>query len=128
MSDQETHFGNRKIEALMKKYGVIHKVSTAYHPQANGQVEVSNKEIKRILEKVVNAQRKDWTSRLGDALWANRTAYKTPIRMSPFRIGFGKPFHLPVEIQHRAYWAVKNCNPKLKGVGMECKLQLDELE
>nr|XP_025677685.1 uncharacterized protein LOC112777508 [Arachis hypogaea] len=118
----------RKIEALMKKYGVIHKVSTAYHPQTNGQAEVSNREIKRILEKVVNPQRKDWSSRLGDALWAYRTIYKTPIRMSPFCIVFGKPCHLPVEIQHRAYWAVKNCNPYLKGAGMELKIQLDELE
>ncbi|XP_072062314.1 uncharacterized protein [Arachis hypogaea] len=56
------------------------------------------------------------------------TAYKTPIGMSPFRIIFGKPCHLPVEIQHRAYWAVKNCNPNLKGSGMERKLQLEELE
>ncbi|XP_072064400.1 uncharacterized protein [Arachis hypogaea] len=117
-----------KIEALMKKYGIIQKVSTAYHPQTNGQAKVSNREIKRILEKVVNPQRKDWSSRLGDALWAYRAAYKTPIGMSPFCIIFGKPCHLPVEIQHRAYWTVKNCNPDLKGVGMERKLQLEELE
>nr|XP_025679018.1 uncharacterized protein LOC112778970 [Arachis hypogaea] len=128
MSDQGTHFCNRKIEALMKKYGVIHKVFTPYHPQTNWQAEVSNREIKRILGKVVNPQRKNWNSRLGDALWAYRTAYKTPIGMSPLRIVFGKPCHLPVEIQHRAYWSVKNCNPDLKGAGMERKLQLDELE
>ncbi|XP_016165789.1 uncharacterized protein LOC107608530 [Arachis ipaensis] len=112
----------------MKKYGVIHKVSTAYHPQTNGQAEVSNREFKWILEKGVNPQQKDWSSRLGDALWAYRTAYKTPIGMSPFRIIFGKPCHLPVEIKHRAYWAVKNCNPDLKGARMEHKLQLEELE
>nr|XP_025631036.1 uncharacterized protein LOC112723873 [Arachis hypogaea] len=127
VSDQGIHFCNRKIEVLMKKYEVLHKVSTAYHPQTNGQAE-SNKEIKRILEKVVNPQRKGWSSRLGDALWAYRTAYETPIRMSPFRIVFGKPCHLPVEIQHKAYWAVKHCNPDLKGAGMEYKLQLEELE
>ncbi|XP_016164863.1 uncharacterized protein LOC107607413 [Arachis ipaensis] len=119
---------NGKIEALIKNYGVIHKVFTVYPPQTNGQAEVSNREIKRILEKVVNPQRKDWSSRLGDALWAYRTAYKTPIGMSPFRIVFGKPCYLPVEIQHRVYWAVKNCNPDLKGAGMERKLQLEELE
>ena len=65
---------------------------------------------------------------MGDALWAYMTAYKTPIGMSPFRIVFRKPCHLPVEIQHRAYWAVRNCNPDLKGAGMEHKLQLEELE
>ncbi|XP_025702866.1 uncharacterized protein [Arachis hypogaea] len=112
----------------MKKYGVVHKVSIAYHSQTNGQAEVSNMEIKRILEKVVIPQRKDWSSRLGDALWAYRTSYKRPIGMSPFCIIFGKPCHLPVEIQHRAYWTVKNCNLDLKGEGMERKLQLDELE
>ncbi|XP_016172982.1 uncharacterized protein LOC107615432 [Arachis ipaensis] len=69
---------------LMKKYDIIHKVATAYHPQTNSQAEVSNREIKRILEKIVKPHRKDWSSKLGDALWAYRTAYKTPIGMSPF--------------------------------------------
>ncbi|XP_072065846.1 uncharacterized protein [Arachis hypogaea] len=128
VSDKGIHFCNRKIEVLMKKYEVLHKVFTSYHPQTNRQAEVSNREIKRILEKVVNPQRKGWNSRLGDALWAYRTAYKNPIRMSPFRIVFGKPCHLPVEIQHKTYWAVKLCNPDLKGAGIECKLQLEELE
>ncbi|XP_025652552.1 uncharacterized protein [Arachis hypogaea] len=107
VSDQGSHFCNRKVEALLKRYGILHKVSTAYHPQTNGQAEVSNREIKQILEKVVNPQRKDWSSRLGDALWAYRTAYKTPLGMSPFRIVYGKACHLPVEIEHKTYWAVK---------------------
>ena len=68
ISDQGTHFCNRSFKALMQKYGVIHKVSTAYHPQTNGQVELANREIKQILEKTVNPDRKDWSLRLTNAL------------------------------------------------------------
>ncbi|KAL2318901.1 hypothetical protein Fmac_032777 [Flemingia macrophylla] len=94
----------------------------------NGQAEISNKEIKRILEKIVQPNRKDWSNRLEDALWAHRTAYKAPIGMSPYRVVFGKACHLPVEIEHRAYWAVKTCNFSIDQVGEERKLQLNELD
>ena len=77
ISDGGKHFCNRHFEHLMKKYGITHKVSTPYHPQTSGQVEISNREIKHILEKTVNPTRKDWSLKLFDALWAYRTAFKT---------------------------------------------------
>ena len=76
ISDGGLHFCNRSFENLLKKYGVTHKVSTAYHPQTNGQAELANREIKHILEKTVAPNRKDWSLRLADALWAYRTALK----------------------------------------------------
>ena len=99
ISDGGSHFTNSHFKSLLKKYGVHHRVTTPYHPQANGQVEVSNREVKNILKKIIRTDGRDWAAKLPDALWAYRTAFKTPIRMSPFRLIYDKPCHLPVRVR-----------------------------
>nr|GFD26784.1 reverse transcriptase domain-containing protein [Tanacetum cinerariifolium] len=111
----------------MTKYGVTHRLSTAYHPQTSGQVEVTNLGLKRILERTVGENRALWSDKLEDALWAFHTAYKTSIGCTPYHLVYGKACHLPHEIEHKAYWALKHRNFDLRAASDHRKLQLNEL-
>nr|GEV52605.1 reverse transcriptase domain-containing protein [Tanacetum cinerariifolium] len=97
ISDRGTHFCNDKFAKVMSKYGVTHRLATAYHPQTSGQVE------------------------------AFRIIYKTPIRFMPYKLVYGKSCHLPIELEHKAYWALKHANFDLKTAGDYRKIQLNEL-
>nr|GFA84483.1 reverse transcriptase domain-containing protein [Tanacetum cinerariifolium] len=108
------HGPNYTAKKVMQMYGVTHRLSTSYHPQTSGQVEVSNRGLKRILERAVGENRASWSDKLDGALCAFRTAYKTPIGYSLYKLVYGKACHLPVELEHKAYWALKHANFDLK--------------
>ncbi|GKB49667.1 reverse transcriptase domain-containing protein [Tanacetum coccineum] len=83
--------------------------------------------LKRILERTVGENRASWSDKLDDALWAFRTAYKTPIGCTPYKLVYGKACHLPIELEHKAYWALKHANFDLETAGDHRKVQLNEL-
>nr|GEY21387.1 reverse transcriptase domain-containing protein [Tanacetum cinerariifolium] len=126
-SDRGTHFCNDQFAKVMLKFGVTHRLATSYHPQTSGQVEVSNRGLKRILERRVGENRASWSDKLDDALWAFRTAYKTPIGCTSYKLVYGKACHLPIELEHKAYWALKHANFDLQTASDHKKVQLNEL-
>nr|GEV01861.1 reverse transcriptase domain-containing protein [Tanacetum cinerariifolium] len=117
ISDRGTHFCNDHFAKVMLKYGVTYRLATAYHPQTSGQVEVFNRGLKRILERTVGENRASWSDKLYDALWAFRTAFKTPTGCTPYKLVYEKACHLPIELEHKAYWALKHCNYDLLTAG-----------
>nr|GEW25106.1 hypothetical protein [Tanacetum cinerariifolium] len=109
------------------KYEATHRLATAYNPQTSEQVEVLNRGLKRILERTVGENHVSWSGKLEDALWAFKTAYKTPIGYTSYKLVYGKSCHLHIELEHKAYWALKQVNFDLKTAGDHRKHQLNEL-
>nr|GEV83386.1 reverse transcriptase domain-containing protein [Tanacetum cinerariifolium] len=111
-----------KIQAKLDK--TEHKTESV---EKSGQVEVSNRGLKRILERALGENRASWSDKLDDALWAFCIAYKTPIGCIPYKLVYEKACHLPIELEHKAYWALKHANFDLKIVGAHRKVQINEL-
>nr|GEX27861.1 putative ribonuclease H-like domain-containing protein [Tanacetum cinerariifolium] len=109
-SDRGMHFCNDQFTKVMLKFGVTHRLATPYHPQTSSQVEVSNHSLKCILERTVGENHASWLDKLDDALWAFRTAYKTPIGCTPYNLVYEKAYHLSIELEYKAYWALKHAN------------------
>jgi hypothetical protein len=93
----------------------------------SGQAEISNKQIKNILQKTVNQIGRSWRSKFSESLWAYRTAYKIPIGMTPYQLVYRKTCHLPVELEHNAFWAIKRWNMDLKVVETKRKIQIAKI-
>jgi hypothetical protein len=98
ISDGGSHFIDKRFEHYLSKHGIRHNVAIPNHPQSSGQAETPNKQIKNIPQKTVNEMDTGWKDKLPEALWAYRTAYKTPIGMSPYQLVYGKTCHLPVKL------------------------------
>jgi transposase InsO family protein len=89
ISDRGTHFTGKNFKKCLSKLGIEHRISTAYHPQTNGQVETLNRQLKIICNKTIEKGGKDWSKKLDRALWASRTTFKTPIGMTPYQFVYG---------------------------------------
>jgi transposase InsO family protein len=124
ISDGGTHYTGNSFRKCLYKLGIENRVATAYHPQTNGQGETSNRKLKSILNKTVEKGGKDWSKKLDEALWAYQTAHKTPIGMTPYQFIYGKSCHLPLELEHKAYWEIKEMNLDVDAA----RIQISELE
>nr|GFA46066.1 reverse transcriptase domain-containing protein [Tanacetum cinerariifolium] len=127
ISDLGTHFCNDQFAKVMLKYGVTYRLATMYHPQTSGQVKVLDRGLKRILERTIGENRASWLDKLDDALWAFRIAFKIPIGCTPYKLMYGKACHLLIELEHKAYYAMKHANFNLSTAGNHWKVQLNEL-
>eukprot|EP00253_Pinus_taeda_P028534 PITA_28534 len=128
ITDGGPQFARNKIAATLNSYHVQHKITTPYHPQANGQVESSNKIIEAILTKTIASHRCDWAARLLEALWAYRTTWRSTTDYSPYQLVFGKQPIFPIEFEIQTLRTTQEVSLDLTKAQINRLQQINELE
>jgi len=128
VTDQGSQFTSNLIEDLLAHHKIKHRTSTPYHPQANGQVEVTNRALEGILTKVVSSSRKDWADRLVEATWAYNTTWKTTTSFTPYELVYGKRALLSIEFEYNTLRMAAQLDLDLRHDQQERLLQLNGLD
>ena len=128
VTDQGTQFTSKLVKDITKKYQIKHKRSTPYHPQANGQVESTNKTLEAINTKTVAMNRKNWEEKLKDALWAYRITWKDNIGFTPYQLVYGKEVLLPIKFQIHTFKMAVDLGIDLNEAQQERIQQLNQLD
>eukprot|EP00253_Pinus_taeda_P007151 PITA_07151 len=128
VTDQGSQFTSNMVEKLMEEYEIKHRKSTPYHPQANGQVESTNKVIESIITKTIHLNRRDWAERLPEALWAYRTTWRNTTGHSPYELVYGKEVVLPIEFHVKTFKMAVQLGMDLSEAQKHRMEQLNELD
>jgi transposase InsO family protein len=126
--DQGTQFMSKMVKTIIQQYHIWHKVSTPYHPQANGQVESTNKVLEVIMTKTIKENHTDWADRLLEALWAYKTSWRNTTENSPYDLIYGKQILLPIEFQIKTFRMEARLGMDLLEAQKQRLLQLNELD
>jgi hypothetical protein len=111
----------------MREHNICHRKSTPYHPQANGQVEVTNKDLENILTKTMSMNKKYWSKKLTEATWAYNITWKTTTGITPFELVYGKKAMFPIEFKYHTLRTTTELDMKLQSTQKEILSQLNAL-
>ena len=106
----------------------MHRITSPYHPQANGQVESTNKVIEAILTKTVASHRRDWATRFLEALWAYRTTWRNTTGYSPYQLVFGKEPIFPIEFEIQTLMIAQEVGLDMNEAKINRLHQINELD
>ena len=128
VTNQGAQFTSKLVRGIVEKYKIKHRKSSPYHPQANGQVESTNKILEAIMTKTVKQHRRDWSDKLLEVLWTYRTTWKNTIGFNPYEMVYGKQVLLPIEFQISTYRLASELGMDLNEPQQKRVTQLNELD